>query len=272
MKIQPEHVYALLVEANLVPDPDRAGEILATQRPRLTVVPDTDTVETAWQEPVRRSHRLPWLRPALAGAAIALLAVLAVLLIRDAVQSDFVQPRTPEQDALARVESWFHAVEDGRIEDLEAMLGELSEEDRLMWEFNAVLADAYPRQLRSCEVVSTVGSIVTVECLVAVGDPVFAVTGASELIFPFRYVDGVISWQTFRVAEGFQSPFSGPAAYTDYFEVFLPDEFAEACSQASYTGPFVFNGYMVLAPPCAELMVEHAEEVAAWVEAGRPGP
>jgi hypothetical protein len=270
MRSQPEQVYALLVEANLVPDPDRVADFLAAQRPTLSVVPDVDGSVAQWAEPERPAPRSNWLRPALAGAAIALMAVLAVLLVRNALESDFVQPPTPEQEGLSRVEDWFYAVEEGRIDDLEAILGELSPEDHLMWEFNAVLADAYPRELGACEVTSSVASIVTVECLVSDSDPVFTATGTSELLMPFRYADGVVSWQTFRAADGLRSPFAGPAAYAEYLEAFLPEEFAPACSPASYTGPFVFNGYMVLAPPCADLMVAHAEDIAAWVEAGRP--
>ena len=270
MKSTPERVYGLLIEANLAPEEDPAP-VLTDQARSLTVVDDLSVPEKQQRVTRRRLNARPAL-VALAVATIAALGALAALLVSDAIRNDVVQPPTLEQEAIGKAESWFAAVEEGRIDDLQEVLGELSVEDRLMWGFNAVLADSYPRELRSCEVTNTVGSIVTVECLIADSDPVFAATGTSELIYPFRYQDGVLTWHTFRVAEGLRSPFAGPAAYVDYFEVFLPDEFAAACSPASYTGDFVYNGYMVLAPPCANFIVRHAEDVAAWLEAGRPAP
>jgi hypothetical protein len=269
---QPERVYALLVEANPVPDPENANETVARHRGSLKLVeperPDAGMEDTVRIQPDKRKTMPRLMAPILAG--LTALAFLAAVLVATRDPGDSVAA-SPEEDALARIEYSFAAIAEGRIDDLSEIFGaELTEGDRLMWQFNGILADAYPRELHSCGVVMTVGSIVDVECLVTDTDPVFVATETSDLIMPFQYVDGVIRRREFRLAEGSSTPFAAPAAYAEYLQLNHPDEFAEACSAASYTGDFVYNGYMVLAPHCAELMVAFSEDVASWVAAGQP--
>jgi hypothetical protein len=146
---------------------------------------------------------------------------------------------------------------------------ELSEADRLLWEFNAILEQEYPREFGPCEVTQSVGSLIMVECPVTFTDPVTVATGVSEVIYPYRYQDGVITWQQMRLATGTASPFAGSAANAEYLELFHPDD-AEACAFATYGASITFNGHLALVPACAEVLVTHASDVAAWVEAGQP--
>jgi hypothetical protein len=272
VKARPERIYALLVEANLVPNPDEANEMVDRHRRHLEVVRPGDPAATIRSVPPpaapgSRPRRL--LTPALTALVAAAAITTAVLVVARHVPKVAV---TPEQDAVARVEASFRAVADGRIDDLATIFGaELTTGDRMVWEFTAILVASHPREVRSCEVTSRTGRIIEVECLVHDSDPVFEATGTADYIMPFQSVDGVIRWREFRLAEGIGSPFAAPEAYAEYLELNHLDEFVEACSPASYTGDIVYNGHMVLAPPCAELMVEHSDAVAAWIEAGRPG-
>lgn len=177
-----------------------------------------------------------------------------------------------EADALERVEGYWPALHEGRIDDIATLFGGLSDEDRLLWEANAILAEAFPRTVHGCEVTQSVGSIVSVECLVTYTDPVHEAEDVTEIIYPFQWRGDRMTWQTWRIAGGLRSPGAAPASYAAYLEQFHGEEFAASCSPASYTGDFVYNGHIVIAPPCAELMVTHAEDVAAWVEAGKPTP
>lgn len=176
----------------------------------------------------------------------------------------------PEIDAVARIEAFFVALNEGRVDDMAEIFGqELSEADRLLWEFNAALERVYPREVGQCEVSQSIGSIIMVECPVTFTDPVTSATGVSEVIYPYRYHDGVITWSQMRLAEGTGSPFAGSKANADYLELFHPDD-ATACSFAADTGSAHFNGYLVLVPACADVLIAHASDVAAWVKAGRP--
>jgi hypothetical protein len=266
MSSHPERVYALLVEANPIPNHGLDSERAEAPRSRLTVVPDASSTEPA-SPPGTASPDRSWLRPAAAAAAVILVALLAALLISRGAGTEFVEPATPEDDALTRVEAWFEAIDQGRVDDLSVIFGtDLSDADRQMWEFNAILADAHPRALQSCVVTESVGTLILLECLVTDTDPVSSATGTAELVYPFRYDDGVLQWQEFRTPTGESSAFLGSAAYAEYLELFFPDEFEQDCSSASATGSVVFNGYLALTPECAELMTTHSGAVATWVE------
>lgn len=266
MSSHPERVYALLVEANPMPDHMLHSERLETPRTRLTVVSDANSTKPVGPTDSESPGR-PWRRPAAAAAVAILAALLAALLISRGTGTEFVEPATPEDDALTRVEAWFQAIEEGRVDDLSAILGtDLSDADRQMWEFNATLANAHPRALQSCVITESVGTLILLECLVTDTDPVAMATETAELVYPFRYDDGVIQWQEFRTATGENSAFLGSAAYAEYLELFFPDEFERDCTGASAGGSVVFNGYLALTPECAELMTTHSAAAATWVE------
>ena len=88
MRNQPESVYALLINANPVPDPEMANEILDRRRLHLSVV-DNDVHKTQTKQKSRelgmKSPRRLRIAPVLAGSVALITLVAALVASRDSV-------------------------------------------------------------------------------------------------------------------------------------------------------------------------------------------
>jgi hypothetical protein len=55
-----------------------------------------------------------------------------------------------------------------------------------------------------------------------------------------------------------------------YLEMSHPDEYTELCDPRTQTGEFTEHAGIARVPECAELLVMHEQDIAAWIEAGKP--
>lgn len=296
-----EQVYALLVEANPVRDPDEL--ILGPESaPRLQVIepggPSMDTKEairTVTPEPPRRRALLAGL---VAAAVVTVAIVGAVLLVRDSGQPAppvITNPPAPttvttvdEAEARAnaeaeaaevrataavrKVEEIYAALNAGDADLVAALTAPndpIAESDRHLWEFNAAFAATYPQELKGCEATSTANTLfVRVECSIVNHDPVFVANGVSDLIAPWQvFDDGAIKWRPYEGADIVVAA----RDYGVYLRERHETDYLEVCQPASYDlGTVVFNGNIALTGSCAALAVPLAEDIAEWVAAGRP--
>ncbi len=285
----PERIYALLVEANPVPDPD---ELLVVPRvhdtePRRPTMQIEKTMRTA--EPPPPQRRRPWI-PALAAAAIVAVAVAAGAIWLAAADDETAPAVTdppattvadlePEPDAQARAETavgkaqaFFAALNGGDLAAIEALVApneQIDLADQRLFAFNAAFATTYGLEVRSCEATDTANSLfVRVDCIVVDGDPVFAALGVGAHTWPWQVFDaGRMGWLP---AEGADLR-AVTDTYADYLTARHAAEYAEACQPAAYEpGSVVVNGRLALTGACGELAASLAPDVAAWVRAGSP--
>lgn len=250
-----------------------------------------ETIRTI--EPPRPPGRRAWI-PALAAAAVVAIAVAAGATWLTAgddepapavtdppptTQADLTPDATARADAaVARIESFYDALAAGDLAAIEALLSpdaRIEEAQRRVWEFGVVMESAYPAQLEGCGATSLDNTLfVAVECTAVDTSPVAAVLGGGTKTEPWQaFDDGPLQW----LPSESETLGSGTArlvgAYAEYLAAARPDEYEAACAVTAYKPlTVVVNEGIALAAPCAELLVDAAPGVAAWLEAGRPDP
>jgi hypothetical protein len=180
----------------------------------------------------------------------------------------------PQDEALATTEASFAALAAADIDEVERVTnpgGELSESERRMWGFNAATYTAgYGMEPGECTATNdAAGGRVAVRCPVTVLDPVFNAVGITELVMPFDYFPetGRLAWRPF---EGGDVSLAN-AAMADYLRAFHREEYDAVCDPAAYNfQQVVFDRGVSLTPECGELVAPLLEDIAVWVEAGRP--
>ena len=175
-----------------------------------------------------------------------------------------------EAAALERAFAFFAAVNARQVDELEEILGvPLSEADRRQWEFHSILKSVgFEWEVESCEISSTFGSIINVECVMHNGNPVFEVTGASEVIAPFTIIgDELRHSQWEPLGAGLDAPLG---VMVDYLTLYT-DQY-RLCDPGEVEGEFTEHLGLARVPECAEAVVEHMDDMVAWAEAGMPAP
>ena len=271
-----ERIYALLVEANPVPDPDVLPERLVDTEPHLRVIdPRRETMhteETTQPTTQERQPRQRWI-PAL-GAAAAVVAAVAVgaVLLTD-IESEPSAEEARADAAIATAEAQLAAINEGDVEAIVAQTtadGSRAEADERMIEYNVAFAGTYPWQVQSCEATFASDEYVNVDCAFANTDPVFVAEGVSELIAPtFVYDDGRVEW---RIWQGDNFSLAN-RAYADYLRVNHRTEYDAVCWPQGYSPAGSVNSYagMAFTKECADLALPLAQDIADWVAAGKPG-
>lgn len=279
--MNPDTVYALLVEANPVPDPNAAT--IEPLRDLNASPSASHTVELTTLEPgesamaPRQRHR--WM-PAAAAATIVIVAIGALVLTRSeptpidrAAAPAEPPPPTREERAVATAQAFYTALNAGDVDTMIAMTNPDSsvvEADRQMWEMNAVhVTLGEPWTIGTCQPVEITSSI-EVACSVTINDPVFEQLGVNELIAPIRiFDDQTTRWLPFRGAD-FNA---ANRAYSDYLQAFHPDQYQAACSPAAYDpGTINATGGLALTASCGELWVPLGDDVAQWLRDDKPRP
>lgn len=285
----PERVYALLVEANPVPEPDAYLEAMIADQGSLRLV-DSRRENMKTQEPIRElTPESPAKRPWMAAAAAAIVIVLAIGVVAwlagsgdEAPVVDEVPPTTAvietasAAEALAATEAFFAALSAGDIDAVARITnpgGNASEADRRMWGFNAALfAAGYEWGVGACTATTNpAGSRVAVECPYSVGFPPFIALGITDLVSPFDYLtdSGELRWSEFEGAD-FSS---GNAATADYLRTFHLADYDAFCAPTAYeTGGVVQDRGLSLTPECAAVIIPLMDDLVAWIESGQPDP
>ncbi len=197
--------------------------------------------------------------------------------LSDAV-ADWVEQGRPqpagdlEAEAVAAAELWMERLNSGDVEGLVEITGPLpTDADRHMFEYHAVFAaQGRPSTtVESCAAVSAAGSRVAVECDVVLSDPVAEALGVDRLVFPFSYLDGLLSWQP---ATGADITLINQA-YAEYLQAYHAADYEIACALgANELGSVVYSRGVVLTGACAELQAPLSDAVAQWIRDGRPQP
>jgi len=266
----PDAVFTKFVDANPVPEISDINEL----RPDVTAIISGTGARTDTRQPTT-----PTLRRGVWAAAVAFALVLAVgglfLVWPDQpVSQPAVEPPSPEdmlrQDAVSTTEEWLAALNAGDIDRVLALSdpGARSEADRRVHEWQAGLAaEGMPIEVRGCVVASVVGSMARVECDVHLGDLVAIQLGIANLVAPFDYSDGFITWR----------PYTGGSisdvndAYASYLQLFQTAEYEARCSPAAYTPATVTQDRgLALTGECAQLAAPLATDIAKWIRDGRP--
>ncbi len=271
-----ERIYALLVEANPVPDPDVLPEGLVDTEPHLRVIdPRRDTMhteETTQPTTRERQPRRTWIPALVAAAAVVAAVAVGALLLTD-TESEPSAEEVRADSAIAIAEAQLAAVNDGDNEAIIAQTtadGSNAEADGRMIEYNVAFAGTYPWQVQSCEATFASDEYVNVDCAFVNTDPVYVAEGVSELIAPtFVYDDGRVEW---RIWQGANFSLAN-RAYADYLRVNHRTEYDAVCWPPGYApaGSVNSNAGLALTKECADLALPLAQDIADWVEAGKPG-
>lgn len=219
----------------------------------------------------------------LVAAAAFALVVIAVGLSLALVRSDPVAPVAPTTttldplvavaaDAEAAAAEFLAAIAAGDIDAVMALStpDASSVSDRRVHEFLAAFAAAgMSATTGECAAEQVTPSSALVRCAVTSGDVVAAELNEAEVVFPFRYQDGLLAWQQFEGAD-----FGAVnRAYADYLRLFRPVEYEAVCSPGAYApGSIVQSSLLALTGECGELVASVADEVATWIGDGRPAP
>lgn len=289
----PDDVFAAFIRANPAPEaavrdavrPSAQRFLSSLEREGIEMTDikpvRDDSVETnpdPSEPTTRRANR--WHRPWIAAtAALLVVLVLGGFWFAWSSRSDDPEPAAPnlaqdiELEALATAELWLASLNTGDVETILDIVrpDQADVANQRMYEYHAVFAASGTpsTEVQSCAVASTTASLVTVDCAVVLGDPVAEAVGASEVIFPFWYVEGLLSW---RPAQGGDLGLLN-RAYSEYLSLFYPTEYAAACSPAAYEPDSVLQDKGVaLTPECAVLQVPLSSDVAQWIRDGKPQP
>lgn len=278
-------VFELLIEANPIPDPDVAPSTVRAldtppepgSSPMLTL--EKHLTPSDATPPDRRR----WL--AVAAVAATVVAVVAVVVLRD--DAEPVEPSTPivtvgetlpeplsrEEQAIETAREFLAAINAGDVDTAASMSnGDYVDiaAAREMWSMNAAISERYGefQTIGRCEVANVNSQYVEVDCDVVVNDPVYAALDSDELVAPTRvYDDRTVVWAAWRGAD----TGAASAAYREYLQEHHADEYAAVCDPLAYEqGSVIVNRGLALTEACGELMVPLADDVAAWIEAGRP--
>lgn len=281
--MKPEAVYALLVEANPVPDADIVADLRDARSNEMpTQTAEKANTDTTVPARPRTRPRTRWL---IAAAAVLVAIVVIGVMVADGdgdegsvatnpepgegvVGDPEVSDLTAEEGAVSVVRTFEAAIASGDIDTVIAMSQpDLTNavQDRPMWEMNAIHTAAWPRTVGDCETDDSFGGAVSVTCELSFSDPVAGALGISDVTAPYRvFEDGTVAWEPWQ-PEAVVAELN--RAYADYLVEFHFDEYEAVCFRGAYEpGTVATNGGLALTPECAELWVPLAGEVAAWVE------
>ena len=172
-----------------------------------------------------------------------------------------------EQEALDLVARFIDAVNDGDVDTIETIIGDRSPVGgRRGWEFHATLNAAGTEWRQGdCEITESADWFVNLECPLTYAMPVFVAIGAHEAIAPYSLINGELRsphWD----ALGLDFTFAQDAMVR-YLE--MVGDYA-ACDPAAQAGDYTESGGIARVPECAEVLVEHMNDMVAWIDAGEP--
>jgi hypothetical protein len=269
-----EVAFSEFISANPAPDP----AVLHRDRPNVDEV--LSRAEGVSRMP-RTIRSAPWRisrgwRVAVASFAIVLSVGLGTAWLMSGGDIPPIGQPDPidiiRSDAEARATAWIDAINRGDIDTVMAMSSPEASElsDRRVHEWLAGFAsNEMPTRLKGCEAIEVTHLFTTVECEIELTDAVAIELGVSDLVYPFRYMDGLLTWLPYR--GGDISDVN--EAYSSFLRFYHPEEYEAVCAPGAYeTGSVVQDRLLALTGPCSELAAPLADEVVEWIRSGRPAP
>ncbi|MFZ0625689.1 MAG: hypothetical protein WAN34_04265 [Acidimicrobiia bacterium] len=269
----PSDAYSLLVEANPVPDPFGYFEDLAQGSPviephelRRQAMQSIDIEPKTMDE---RAQRNRWIAIAIV-ALIAVLATVAIVIDRAPVADN----PTDAELAIARTQDFLNARD---ATDLQTAAGSdflVGSAVMTEWEWWSAFARAgYRGEVSPCR--TTGGSpAISVVCSLNPADPVMLALGVDEMELEFQFfpdagaagqlkAPGYIDYRANGIAE----------AYGTYMSAYQPGIYAESCSPGAYeTESILSSDGIAFTPECAQALIPYLDEIASWIDDGRPMP
>lgn len=282
-----DEIYALLVEANPVPDPHRAGD--PTDQP-LRLVTDRSTPMHVIERPdIHATHenrpRRTWIAAA-AAAVIVLLGLGALLVVTrgddpsgpvDQRPTTLAPPEgveAPEAAAAAAAAGEFYrSIASGEIDAAVEMSNPNTNlvADRAMWEMNAYAVEqGIGEVIGDCRAVAGEPGFVLAACDITMSNPVWNALGLTDALAPIRYyTDGSVQWQPYLAPDGGPLDFADAnRAVVEYLREFAPQSYDDACNPTTYeTGAVVNASGLALTRACAEVWVPLVDDIARWIVA-----
>lgn len=132
-------------------------------------------------------------------------------------------------------------------------------------------ADGWPTG--ACRITTSGASApgMRVDCPVAVRDPVAITLDVDQLAWGVYVTDDGLVDRLSEALDGFKNYAPVWSAYADYLRAARPDDYAATCDPAAYdSGSINYTNGIAITEACAELLADVSEDVAAWIDAGRP--
>lgn len=264
--ISDDQVAELFAQANPVPNLEALDAEPAIEHSPTSTTSERGSGMTAVKTggPATAKSRGPLTAAAL---LVALAAVVAVpLLLRGGEPSEIATPVDPKEAAIQTAEDFMAALTRGDADGALALM-EVDIQESLGVREGLEFFAALP------------GSKTLSDCTTQQGPIAITVRCTTNYTGPLMQATGEHSEGTFTVKDGLLTTMFVPGsreeaaeAFYDYASQTRPEAFEQVCSPYSYElGSVLTQGTgFAFAGPCGELWAQLAEDVAAWVEAGRP--
>ncbi len=257
-----DQVRAIARRANPAPDPD-ALELIDPlphfDREGSGIMSTTQIEEI--ESPTPSGPNRVWLA---AAVAVAVLAFGAIAIYMNGYQSD---PFAGETPAVAQTMRWVAALDDGNPEAAVDLMGTDENWDRddmaSTVAFLALSAGGYA--VEDCVETPGDGHILVTCGSLVIDDPIMEATDLTSLPFAIEYTDGLV------LIADLGDRTIALRAFSSYARDFETERFDQVCNSLILQGPSWMTGH-VLTADCALLYADLADDVAAWVSAGRPTP
>lgn len=285
-----EQIYALLIEANPVPDPHRtvdpADVSLRLVDERTTPV---QTIERTPEHDIEREsdderRRTRWITAAAAAIVVVGIGALVVLTTGENEPAEPVDQPAPTVDlpvgvdpdaaeaAAVAAANFYGAVQERDIDTVIEMSNPYSNlvADRAMWEMNAYLAENdLGGDIGDCRALEGDAQRVIAACELTVTNPVWTTLGITDLLLPIQYdaEDTTVIWRPYLASDGTGLDFSAAnQAVVEYLREFHPEQYDATCSPSAYEWGAVKNGSgLALTEECARVWAPLVDDIAAWV-------
>lgn len=272
-----DEVFAMFVEANPVSSAERD----AAPVPSLETTLGHLAPQAAW-EPLAlppSAVRRRWLAAAAAFVLVVAAVGLSIAVFGRSTAAPPVTPSTTTTiDPLAGVASdaedaavrFLTAIAAGDVDAVMALStpGASDVPDRRVHEFNAAFAAAgMPVVPGDCTAEQVTARSALVRCQAMLGDAVALELGVLQVVYPFRYQDGLLAWQQLEGADIGEVN----RAYADYLRAFRSVDYEALCSPSAYEpGSAVQSNLLALTGECGDLAASVAGDVVEWIRDGRP--
>jgi hypothetical protein len=269
----PDEGFSLLKDANPVPDPfgylevlSQGSSVIAPHELRRRDMQSID-VKTKTLKPARKPNR--WM----AVAVVAVMAVLAAVVVTVTREAPIASSRGDAELAIQRANDFLAA---RNAAELQAAAGPDLAVPRAMmteWEWWSAFAEAgYRGDVGPCTTTGARPSIF-VDCPLTPADPVMLALGVEDLELRFQFFPAAGDAGQMKVPGYIDYRANGAAeAYGAYLSAFDPDAYAESCSPAAYESASILSSAVAFTPECARALIPYLDEIAVWVENGRPAP
>lgn len=270
----PDEAFTLLEEANPVPDP--LGYLETVYSVSAVAAPHELRRDTMQEIDQRARKADPSLRRpliAIVGVTLVIGLVATLVILNMTRETPVVSNEADAEAAIQRVHDFLDA---RSASELHAAVGtdfKVPQAVITEWEWWATFAeDGYRGEVGACTTTGGSPSI-TISCPLIPSDPVLLALGVDEGELGFVYFPDAGSAGQLKAPHIDGGSSENVQAYQVYLSAYQPEIYDQVCSRAAYESESVLstNG-LALTPQCAKAVIPYLEDIALWIERGRPLP